>query len=247
MQYPLSTDVPVASRGCAVPDALIGVWHRLSISIADAAPFEDSDVVWLQAQLCFADLRIPLDSRRSVTFPAAFSGQTAWQEPSISFHRDLDWQQSSIEDRAELRIDGDTLIEHGMFTHEHRRIPYVETWRREHGAHGVRRVLDGRTIADGANRISMRLVEVDGTALVLKDERPLGGGFAASQFLLKNGTWHLVRHVGAVVIAPPPAMSAFEGPPSSLTLPSTFDPTWSRRTWVLRELSHGSHEERSRS
>jgi hypothetical protein len=205
-----------------LPIAYTGVWQRQSLAIAGRAPFEDSDVIWLQTRSYFADLRTPRCMHRATARVSAFSGSIRWQAPRISFVHDLDLANASADDSAELQLaveSEDFLIERGVRRHGTQLIEYQETWRRMRKPDGMTRVVDGRLPTD--QQPSMRFIEIAGIALLLLDERHRGGDFTAVQFARDGGDWRAMRQVGSSAILPPP--------------PALQDTTWMRRTWVVRE------------
>lgn len=188
---------------------------------------------WLQGKHYFADLRTSLGSAASAVSSAAFSGRVAWDPPRIVFHRDLDLGQEPVADQAELEVSADALIESGVVCHEGHQIPYVEQWVRERGSGTARRVLDG---LDRHDRCSMRLVEIDGFAIVMVDGRSDGTGFSACQFVLRQNAWTQVRRLGAATIPAPPSMPEFRATATHLIAPAAFGPLWAERRWLVREL-----------
>ena len=112
-----------------VPDNLVGVWHRESLQVADAAPFEDSQVVWIQARSHFADVRVGLPG--SDASAESFGGRLSWQEPELVFRHDIDLTGSFTDDVGILSFEGDVLIEEGSVELGKKVINYRERWLRQ--------------------------------------------------------------------------------------------------------------------
>jgi hypothetical protein len=137
----------------------IGLWKRESIQVADAAPYEDSIVFWLQAEKYFADIRIPL------TQPAlplhktlsdleptelskfsqfnAFAGTIDATEHWIRWNRAIDFKPDpSRVDQGSIHFEGDNLIEIGEFDLEDEIQQYLEVWVPQSRSIGDRLVLE---------------------------------------------------------------------------------------------------------
>lgn len=212
------------------PRELNGAWTRRSLAFGGGAPFEDSEVIWLQLGDLFADLRTPRRPQ-AMSACAAFSGRTRWMAPEIVFHRDLDLHEAAIDDRARLDLNDDLLIERGEVQVGGRRVAYEETWVRPGGAPRAGRVLDGQTSRERST--SMRLVQVDDIAVVLLDERREGGGFGAAEFRREGAHWRLVRAVGRSQVPGPPEAWR-QASAANMLIPETQSRAWGGRAWVIR-------------
>jgi hypothetical protein len=123
----------------------IGLWKRESIQLADAVPYEDSIVFWLQAEKYFADIRIPLnqpclppqtslldlDPDKLLKFSQfnAFAGTIDATESWIRWNRMIDFKPDpSRIDQGSVHFEGQNLIEIGEFELEDEIQQYLEVW-----------------------------------------------------------------------------------------------------------------------
>lgn len=206
--------------------ALTGVWRRHGLALDDAPAVEDSCVVWLQAGPYFADMRTPLaDSSAPAT---AFCGRSMWAAPVMTFHRDLDLAVPPRADSGHLRFADGQLIEDGTFTRDGRTIRYREFWTRTDHTPSRRLVLDAVTKTS-----SRRYVEVDGHAMMMVDDRAMGGAFLATHFVEEGGRWHGARHLddGNALAAP-----IIDDPAATQTVLSfpNLAPPWSDTLWRVQ-------------
>ena len=181
---------------------LAGLWRRKSLAGGGRAPFEDSDALWIQLGAFFVDLRTPLGAG-ALSPPAAFSGRAQWRAPRITFCRDLDLERQKASDEAELRLNGDTLIERGIYRAGDQPLPSAEVWLRERRGPAKGRVLEGR--AAPQSRASGRLIELGATAIAIIDAGP--AGFSAVEFCRTKDEWRPTRRLGR----PPPDLPRGDG------------------------------------
>jgi hypothetical protein len=180
-----------------IPDRYVGGWVRASIALGDGSPYEDTDVVWLQAGPHFADLRIPRDGVAVPgTRPAqvmCFAGHTEWRsEPEGAHPERLRWIHdidllSWPADEGAVWFEGEELIEAGTFTIDGEDVAYTEVWHRLPGSDGpwsVHRSVTGL------------LVRVGDHALTIADGRDAGGSVQAAYRVRTDGDWQLRRALG---------------------------------------------------
>ncbi|MBW4661998.1 MAG: hypothetical protein KME15_25335 [Drouetiella hepatica Uher 2000/2452] len=122
----------------------IGLWKRESIQWADASPYEDSIVFWLQAERYFADIRIPLnqplppqkplldlDSSELLKFAKfnAFAGTIDATDSWIRWNRTIDFKPDPNRiDQGSVHFKDENLIEIGEFEFEDEVQQYLEIW-----------------------------------------------------------------------------------------------------------------------
>ncbi|HEY1733850.1 MAG TPA: hypothetical protein VGG23_05335 [Acidimicrobiales bacterium] len=123
-----------------VPDELRGAWRRVGLEIDGEAVGTDGwTVLWLQAEECFADIRIrdrrpgPGASVPPLSGPGAFAGRAHWHEPWLTWDHELDMRAGAgrAVDRGRIERRGPRLAEHGELQRSGRRVPYVELWEPE--------------------------------------------------------------------------------------------------------------------
>jgi hypothetical protein len=159
---------------------------------------DDADVVWLQAETWYADLRIPHHDAGGPV--EAFAGQAAWASPAYTWFHDIDWAGSFPEDVGLIERDGRDLIERGTFTVDGAPVPYEERWERQP-------VAAPRLVARLEDpTVRACVVRVGDHAIALADERPAGGGFAARREELVAGAWssRFTRSIDAAPLGPLP-------------------------------------------
>lgn len=179
---------------------LTGIWRRTSLSLRGEKSEEHEEVLWLQLDSTFADLRTP---RAHASCPIqAFSGHIDWSPPHITFNRDMDMNASGFDDQAELEVRDNHLIERGSILTGDTRIDYVEIWAREPRPPGKRLVQEWHAVGVCGTRFRTRCVELDGVAIVLV-AAPTLGGFGCAEFERDADGWERVRQVGTLT-APSP-------------------------------------------
>lgn len=122
----------------------VGLWRRESIQLGDADPFEDSTVLWIQAQHYFADIRIPLNqpslpsgqSLQDLSAPdllkfatiKGFAGKIDFTDSWIRWNRLIDFRPDPGRiDQGQVHYEGKNLIEIGEFLFE-KQSKYLEVW-----------------------------------------------------------------------------------------------------------------------
>ena len=164
---------------------------------------EISDVLWIQAGVYFADVRV---ARRDAGVLSeldrtqAFSGTVTYERPVVTWRHDLDTlgRPAGYEDRAEVEPQGpDGLCE---------RAPgYLELWRRECDPDAGTAVLEKRNRRTGAT--AARVIRAgDLFACVWAGPEP--GGAALRH---EDGGWDVIALVGPESI-PWPAVTAAATP-----------------------------------
>ena len=165
---------------------LTGAWRRAGVIVDGVRVKDRCDVLWLQSQNWYADLRIPLPGAAGGTGPAsvfarawAFAGTASWDPPLMTWEHHLDSEPEPKADSNRLELDGTAAIERGEIWWEGRAVPFCEEWRRisPPKAEMSVEVDDDRvTVAVGSWRI------------VILDERPYGP-FRAHRYERNRGGW----------------------------------------------------------
>lgn len=185
-----------------IPSTFRGGWQRRSLRLGDGPPHENAAVAWLQGTTHFADLRVPspdavVDEGRPAHPEMAFAGTTAWDGAASRLHWThlIDMGDEEVEDGGEVHFVDDLLVETGVFVIDGAEVPYVEEWERLPGAEGPLVV---------ALSPSGLLLRTGDHALVLVDERPDGGVFAAARMLHTDAGWRTTTAVGGEADLPQP-------------------------------------------
>ena len=166
-----------------MPARFVGAWQRAELRLdgAVADPDEDAEVLWLQAERWYADLRVPLvDPGGPVE---AFAGPARWDDPQFTWEHHLDWLGTYPSDVGTFESDGAELVERGTFVSGDAVIEYEERW--------VRAGPDTDfVVARGAVGSGMAvLVEVGRHRLVLVDQRTDGGEFSVQRAERSGEGW----------------------------------------------------------
>lgn len=186
-----------------VPERFRGAWRRVSLAVDGSAPAEHADVVWLQTERTYADLRIPRYGYGDIVAPMSFAGTTSWAAPFLRWSHDLDLDRGrppADGDVGRVRWDGDDLVETGQVTEGGRAVPYTEVWRRVAGSDTClesHRSPDGRCV----------VVRTGDHALTIADDRAAGGAYRACYRTRHDGRWSVELALGAGATdlpAPPP-------------------------------------------
>ena len=201
-----------------VPERFRGAWKRVSLALDGAAPTEHADVVWLQTERAYADLRIPRYGYGDIVAPMSFAGTTTWADPYLRWSHDLDLDAGSgagagsdagsgpgpggsalDADVGRVRWHGDDLVETGELTEGGRTVSYTEVWRRVAGSASG---LESHWSADG----TCVAVRTGDHALTIADDRAAGGAFRACYRTRHDGRWsvELALGAGATDLPPPP-------------------------------------------
>lgn len=182
-----------------VPHRFVGVWRRVGLGV-DGGPVRPAgDVVWVQADAQFADLRVGASETR------AFAGIATWSAPSMTWSHDVDvpspGRHPAPPDTGLLEGEADDLVERGSWRRGGRQESYVEHWRRIGSAGPVRALRYGtaRFVQVGEHAV---LVTPDGGRRWERVGGPRTG----------PGVWRIVATVGVVTTAEPPAADALWAP-----------------------------------
>ncbi len=191
----ITTDLSATSP--ATEALLDGIWRRVSLSIDDGPPQEDSAVLWLQIDGIFADLRTPLGAGARAG-PSACSGQTQLVRDRLTFHRDIDTSPDLVNDSARITMDGDTLVERGLFRVGRHNIRYEEVWRRDAvtGSTGSQETVGH----EPGGKLAARLLRIGDVGLIVV--RPLDSAHWAAELRHAPTGLSIVRGIGAAH-APP--------------------------------------------
>jgi len=171
-----------------VPDELIGVWRRESLSVGEGEPFEDANVVWVQSRTRYADIRILLsgDAKGS----EAFAGTQVWRPPLLTFNHDLDYTAKSPDDVGQFSWDGPTLVERGSVTMNGNEIAFAERWERVSPCNPQYLALQKQ---DNEGELRGIAVQVDQHLIIIA----AGDRFSATHFEKVDEAWQQRSFVGA--------------------------------------------------
>ncbi|OWY60642.1 hypothetical protein B7486_68095 [cyanobacterium TDX16] len=171
-----------------VPAALQGVWVRTSVQVGEGEVFESHHVHWVQAGTAYADLRTSFVADGAPS--TGFAGTCTWADPWASWTHELDLGASIGVDRGRLRwLPDGTLEERGDWTTDEGPVPYVERW---HAVPGP----DRPVLALRCDDPPGRLVRVGDHAIVIWDERPVGGAACGQHLVRAGGHWVVEHAVG---------------------------------------------------
>jgi DNA-binding GntR family transcriptional regulator len=170
-----------------LPDGFVRPWVRTGLWLDGTRVDRAGPTYWVQAPLLFVDVRAPGGPGDDTAFAGTTSFDGGWLTWRHAVQRALDLST----DRAEVVLDGHTLIEDGIDLFGAER--YRESWR----------ALDGRGPCE--QRADPGLVAVrngDHAAAVL-DRRREGGGFAARYWQRRAGRWEVVLTIGTEDVPTP--------------------------------------------
>ena len=194
---------PVLPDTEPVPERFRGAWKRVSLAVDGDAPGEHADVVWLQTERTYADLRIPRYGYGDIVAPMSFAGTTTWADPFLRWGHDLDLDAErppGASDVGRVAWDGNDLVETGEFTDGDRAVPYTEVWRRVADSDAG---LESHWSPDG----TCVVVRTGDHALTIADDRAAGGAYRACYRTRHEGRWAVELALGAGATdlpAPPP-------------------------------------------
>jgi hypothetical protein len=172
---------------------VLGAWTRQSVSIGEAEAFETQLVIWLQAETCYADLRVPLNpASEERAGERCFSGFSGWDGDLYRWtHRlDLETGSPAADDAGRLVREGEAIVERGMFPTFDGALPYQEIWVPIPGA--------GRPFL-GLERPNGSFLRVGDHAITIADQRGSGGTFSAAYYRQEGDQrWSVVASIGDV-------------------------------------------------
>ena len=165
----------------AVPERLVGIWQRESITLEGApslppGPFETARVRWFQGRTRYADLRIPKGPPAPLCEEEAFGGRQQYVPPRLRFFHDRDRSGRLAEDEGDLAWESDDVVlETGTFEFEGRSCRYTERWVRASAHDPVTLVHEARGAGAGLEGLCIR---IDGARLLLRSR---GGRLCARE------------------------------------------------------------------
>lgn len=120
---------------------VMGVWHRLALSVPGIPIDTTTQVTWLQAPVYYVDLRQPVglggriaasclndvtpEEARLLATQEGFAGRLRLAGDEAEWLRAIDYRPTGLGDRGQLDHHGDLLIERGLDAE------YIEHWQRE--------------------------------------------------------------------------------------------------------------------
>jgi len=189
-----------------VPRELHGAWRRRSIRIGDAPPAEPYDVIWIQSEAGFADLRVPRDSISALPV-RVFAGTASWDGRCLEWTHliDIDPARRVGVDVGEIDLDGDVLRERGsQLSADGTATEYVEEYVRASRPTDETRFEEVRH-ADGSLRGAR--VTAGEHRLVVVDDHESGGDLVAEYAALSDGEWTPAFAYGSIG---PAALALFD-------------------------------------
>jgi hypothetical protein len=152
---------------------------------------ERCDVLWLQTDRWYADMRVPFGEaepgkgggpQTPFSRPWAFAGTATWEEPMMTWDHDLDSEPDPEVDSNPLEPAGLVMVEKGLIEWEGRFVPFTEEWQRISPA--------GANMSAEAGK-SRIVVTIDRWRIEIVDERPDGPFRAARYERDVVGEWEL--------------------------------------------------------
>jgi hypothetical protein len=184
---------PGASTGAG---ELTGAWKRVGLEVDGKRVKEPCEVLWLQSEKWYADIRIPVPDAGPTEGPEslfarawAFAGAATWDPPVMTWEHMLDSEPDPSIDSNPLEVDGDVAMETGQIDWHGRTVEFCEEWHRISPARVT------LTAHVDANRVE---ITVGRWRVSVLDERPYGP-FRAGWYELVSATWqpHGTVHVPA--------------------------------------------------
>ena len=177
----------------------------MSLAVDGGAPTEHADVVWLQAERTYADLRIPRYGYGDIVPSMSSAGTTTWSDPFLCWSQDLDLDRGTDRslgdgDVGRVRWDGEDLVETGELTDDGRVVSYTAVWHRVADGDGG---LESHWSPDGG----CVLIRIGDHVLTIADDRPAGGAYRACYRTRHEGRWavELALGAGATDLPAPPS------------------------------------------
>jgi Protein HRI1 len=196
----LTSNMKSVSAG-GVPAELRGVWRRRSIRVGTNAAEEPYDVVWIQGDPGFADLRLPRSESNELAV-RCFAGTAAWDGQRLTWTHDIDIDPSRRDqpDVGMIEVSSDVLLERGYtIAPDGGAVEYVEEYLRLSEPGDAVAIVAYRH-ADGSLR-GIR-AEAGRHRLTVVDDRPVGGHLTAIYEEHADGRWSARLRFGPEPLSP---------------------------------------------
>ena len=180
-----------------MPPELVGAWRRTGLIIGGLRQIDFCDVLWIQGEAWFADLRLrigdlgpdeddPIASHYGR--PRAFAGRSRWLDPILQWDHEIDIDLTPGPDANRISWERGGIVERGTRQRAGLDVPWAEEWIRVStpGAPVI-------AVSDGSKRLSLT---VESWAVEVADERP-AGPFRAVRRDLIDSAWRVVGEVTA--------------------------------------------------
>jgi hypothetical protein len=170
---------------------LAGAWRRSGLTVDGVATAERCDVLWLQTDRWYADMRVPIEEampgigggpETPFARPWAFAGTAIWEEPVMTWNHHLDSEPAPGVDSNRLEPAGQFMVEKGRIEWKGRFVPFTEEWQRISPA-GAEMSAEA-----GENRM---VVTIDRWRIEIVDDRPDGPFRAVRYERDVGGEWQL--------------------------------------------------------
>jgi hypothetical protein len=172
----------------SIPDKLIGAWRRVGLIIDGKRRVDYCDVLWLQAEEWFADIRVRLNAQDpepkdavSLAFAkeGSFAGTASWSAPTMTWKHLLDIRENPPIDASPVKWQNGGIIEGGTMLVDGRNVPWSEEWVRLTGE-------KDKPIAQIEPKHVY--IEIGNYAIEVKDSRP-DGDFEAIRSECIDAKW----------------------------------------------------------
>jgi hypothetical protein len=169
-----------------VPSELVGAWRRSGLLVAGRRIVDYCDVLWLQTDDWYADIRLRI-ARAPIVAPdgvpawlyqeLSFAGTASWAAPVITWDHLIDSRPDPEIDRNPLSWEDGVVVERGTTRLDRAEVAYTEEWLRMTDDDVTRAVRHGEGFAR---------VEVGRFAIEIRDERP-SGRFTSTRYQRPHG------------------------------------------------------------
>lgn len=158
----------------AIPNELMGAWRRIGLIIDGKRRVDYCDVLWLQSEEWFADIRLRLSTQGpdpkdtvAVAFAkeGSFAGTASWADSTMTWKHLLDIRENPPIDASPVKWQKGGIIEGGTMLVDGRSVPWAEEWVRltNEKDKPITRLNSGYAY-----------IEVGSYAIEVKDSRPDG-------------------------------------------------------------------------